>query len=147
MPTKRIILKLGKVLPSSEWWSLVLLKGCGFLKPMLLALAISHLLSLAKVNESYDIPRNFLGKILHFCSLSFICNVLCFFLLLLLPISKYDCRILVLFRQFRNFELSNLPFVKVKIFNIADTYKLPISNSFLHSLFYVWTFVWLNVYG
>jgi hypothetical protein len=24
-----------------------------------------------------DIPQNFLGKIIHFCSLSFICDVLC----------------------------------------------------------------------
>jgi hypothetical protein len=74
-----------------------------------------------KVNESYNIPQNFLGKIIHFCSLSFICNVLCWLSLLLLVISKYDCRISVLLRKFQNFELLNLFIVKDKTFNIPDT--------------------------
>jgi hypothetical protein len=75
-----------------------------------------------QVNKSYDIPQYFLGKITHFCSLLFICNVLRQLLLLLLAILKYDCRILVSLGQFRNVKLSFLPFVKVKYSNIADTY-------------------------
>ncbi len=35
---------------------------------------------------AYDIPWNFLGKIIQFCSLMFICDVLCWLLLLLLVI-------------------------------------------------------------
>ncbi len=54
-------------------------------------------------------------------SLSFICDVICCLSLLLLVISKFDHIILVLLRQFQNFELSNLPIVKVKKVNIADT--------------------------
>jgi hypothetical protein len=74
-----------------------------------------------KVNESYNIPQHFLGKIPHFHSLSFISGVLCQLSLSLLAISKYDCRILVLLGQFQNFKLLYLPFMKVKNSNIADT--------------------------
>ncbi len=76
-----------------------------------------------KVNESCNIPQYFLCKIIHFCSLSFICNVLCQLSLLQLAILKYDCRISVSLGQFQNFELSYLPFVKAKNSNIADTYR------------------------
>jgi hypothetical protein len=74
-----------------------------------------------KVNKSYNIPQNFLGKITHFCSLLFICDVLFWLSLLLLVISKYDRRISVSLGQFQNFELLYLPIMKVKKFNIADT--------------------------
>ena len=46
----------------------------------------------------------------------------------LLVILKYDCRISVSLGQFRNFELSYLPIVKVKKFNIPDTYWLVLGG-------------------
>jgi hypothetical protein len=52
------------------------------------------------------------------------CDVLCWLSLSLSVISKFDCRILVSLGQFWNFELSNLPIVRVKKFNIADTNHL-----------------------
>ncbi len=72
-----------------------------------------------KVNESYDILQNYLGKILHFHSLSFICDVLGWLSPSLLTILKYDHIILISLRQFQNFELLYLPIMKVKKFSIA----------------------------
>ena len=85
-----------------------------------------------KVYESYDIPLYFLGKITHFCSLLFICDVLCQLLFSLLSILKYDHRISVSLKQYQNFELSYLPFVKLKI-PISQILRLKLVTS--HSNF------------
>jgi hypothetical protein len=39
-------------------------------------------------------------------------------------LSKFDCKISVLFRQIQNFEVSNLAMAKVKKINIAVTYNV-----------------------
>jgi len=43
--------------------------------------------------------------------------------ILLLVLSKVHCKILIWFKQIRNFRVSNLAMVKVKKVNIAVTYK------------------------
>jgi hypothetical protein len=69
-----------------------------------------------KVYESYNISWNFLGKIIHFLSFAYFIDFRFRYV-----ISKYD-RISVLLGQFQNVELLYLFTMKVKKFNIADTY-------------------------
>ncbi len=60
-------------------------------------------------------------KIIHFCSLLFIFDVLCWLLFLLLAISKYDHRLSVLLRQF-------------KILNFHTWLSWKLKNSISHVL-------------
>ncbi len=71
-----------------------------------------------KFMKVYDNPwnqQNFLGKIIHFHSLSFICDVLCWLSLSILVISKF-------WFCLDNFEILNLVIMIVKKVIIVDTY-------------------------
>ncbi len=73
---------------------------------------------LMKFCKANNISRNFSGIKLCFYSIAI---YFVDFLVLLLVLSKDDCKILVLFEHIQNFEVSNLTMAKVKKVNIAVT--------------------------